>query len=382
VGGAGGAGGGFIDLSPPLGLPLDPNQGTPTNPPPPAGWVYYQIPGAICRDGSPTGIYARFTPSDKLMIYLEGGGACSSPGFCNFNPANIDQVIVGGETALGSLVAAGRQQPGTAGIFALTNTANPFKDWNMIYIPYCTGDVHFGTKTNVTVPGALLPPQQFVGYLNLKLFISRIVPTWPNATQVVLTGASAGGFASLLGYSVVQDTFKSTPVLILADSAPPFSDQFMTPCLQAGWRALFGFNDALPPDCPECFHADGGGLASGLADFLFVKHPNMRGALISSMQDEVIRLFFAAGLNNCANNDPVTLLLFGMYPAPQFEAGLMALRTQYAGKPIGSYYIGGTNIILHQHTWRDRFYTPAAGGVTIADWTASFINGTMSHVGP
>src|SRR5262249_29110227 len=179
AGGMGGAGG-FIDLSPPLGPPLDPNQGTPLNPPPPAGWVYYQIAGAVCRDGSPNGIYAHFTASDKLVIYLEGGGACSSPGFCNFNPANLNQIINGGETALGSMVVAGRQQPGTTGMFDLNNAANPFKDWNMIYIPYCTGDVHFGTKINVTVLGSLLPPQQFVGYLNLKLFISRIVPTFPN----------------------------------------------------------------------------------------------------------------------------------------------------------------------------------------------------------
>jgi hypothetical protein len=372
----------FIDLSPPLGQPLDPTQGTPIMPPPPAGWNWYPIAGTQCRDGSPNGIYGHFTSSDKLLIYLEGGGACSSPGFCNFNPGNLNQVIIGGETALGSMVAAGRQQPGTTGIFALSNAANPFKDWNMIYIPYCTGDVHFGTKTNVTVPGALLPPQQFVGHLNLKAFISRIVPTFPNVTQVVLSGASAGGFGSLLNYSMVQDTFKNIPVIILADSAPPFSDQYMTPCLQAGWRALFGFSDALPPDCTTCFQADGGGLGTGLSDFLFLKHPNMRGALISSMQDEVIRLFFAAGLNNCANNDPVTLLLFGMYPPLQFEQGLIALRTQYAGKPIGSYYIAGPNVILHQHIWRDRFYTPAAGGITIADWTAGFVSGTLSHVGP
>jgi hypothetical protein len=377
-----GSNGGFINLAPPLQEPLDPNQGTPVDPPPPPGWNWYQIDQTACRDGSPAGIYVHFAPSDKLVIYLEGGGACSSPGFCNFNPANVNQVISGGESALGSMVVAGRQQPATTGIFAMTNPANPFMGWNMVYIPYCTGDVHFGVKTNVTVPGSNLPPQQFIGHLNLRQFISHIAPTFPFVSQVVLTGASAGGFASLLNFSMIQDTFGTIPVIALADSSPPFSDEFMTPCLQMGWRNLFGYSEAIPPDCAECFQADGGGLAPGLASFLLKKHPTSRVGLISSMQDEVIRLFFAAGLNSCSNNDPVTLLVLGMYPGPQFEQGLMDVRARYLGAPIATYYLAGMNLTLHQHIWRDRFYTSAAGGITIADWTRDFIAGHLSHVGP
>ncbi|HEX4434206.1 MAG TPA: pectin acetylesterase-family hydrolase, partial [Acidimicrobiales bacterium] len=131
----------------------------------PAGWDFHQ--SGLCRDGSPAGFYAHFSTasSTKLWIYLEGGGACDSATFCTHNPANIAQVFSGGAASQGQTIGGslgfdgnGFQQPYVAsngyspGIFDFTNSANPFKDWNAVYVPYCTGDVHFGTVENVDIP--------------------------------------------------------------------------------------------------------------------------------------------------------------------------------------------------------------------------------------
>ena len=144
----------------------------------PQGWSYYAISGAMCRDGSPAGIYVHRGTANKLFIYLEGGGACSSPTFCSHNPAAVSQAFPGGaqtqgQTIGGSLgsvtggpyqapyvptAASGLTAAYSPGIFDFTNTANPVKDWSGVYVPYCTGDVHFGTADNVTIPGdGLLP---------------------------------------------------------------------------------------------------------------------------------------------------------------------------------------------------------------------------------
>jgi hypothetical protein len=40
---------------------------------------WYDIPGMICRDGSPTGIGYRVGNPKKLAIYINGGGACFNP---------------------------------------------------------------------------------------------------------------------------------------------------------------------------------------------------------------------------------------------------------------------------------------------------------------
>jgi hypothetical protein len=375
-----------------MGAPLD-GTGSP-GATAPSGWTWYEIEGAICRDGSPTGFYVRPGTADKLMVYLEGGGACSSPGFCSYNPANVNQVLSGdGETVAGSIggATAGRQQPGPDGVFNIGQAENPFKDWNQIYVPYCTGDVHFGTRTNVMLPG-VSSPQQFVGYTNMQKFIGRIVPTFPKVTRVVLTGASAGGFGALLNYSMVQDAFANALVTVVDDSGPSFPDnpRYMPTCLQKNWREIWGFSNSLPSDCTECKQADGGGLAE-YGKFLIRKHPHASIGVVSSMQDEVIRLFYSSGLGNCASfetADPTTITLGqldeGVYMVgADYTAGLTEIRTKYADSgAFATYYLGGANQTFHQHIWRSRFYSAASGGQSIAQWVTGLLEGKHEQVGP
>jgi hypothetical protein len=392
---------GFVDLSPPMGAPLD-GVGTTLNPPAPTGWTWYQIDGAVCRDGSPTGFFVHTGTTDKLVIYLEGGGACSGTQFCAFNPANANSILAGdGQTMFGSAAGAmpGRQQPGgysdpthTAppnGLFDFANAANPFKDWNQVYVPYCTGDVYFGTNANATA--GTLPPQKFVGYLNMQKFIGRIVPTFQGkVSRVILTGASAGGFGSALNFSMVSDAFGNTPVDVIDDSGPPFDDKFMFPCMQKYWRNLWGYDAAFPPDCTECRQADGAGMMH-LADFLMRKHPKARVALISSVQDEIIRLFYSMGLKDCSTittADPVAIFIGGMdpniyYPAQMYTDALNDLKNRYVSTGrFATYFIGGANQLNHQHIFRARFYETAAGNETIAQFVTKFLDGAVEQVGP
>ena len=84
--------------------------------------------------------------------------------------------------------------------------------------------MHFGTRTNATVPG-VAAPQQFVGYFNMQKFIGHLVPTFRDrVNRVILTGASAGSFGAALNFSMVQDAFGEVRVDALLDSGVPFSD--------------------------------------------------------------------------------------------------------------------------------------------------------------
>jgi hypothetical protein len=384
----------------------------------PAGWNFYGKDGAVCRDGSPAGFYVHFAnpSSSKLFIYLEGGGACDSATFCSHNPANIGTVFSGGADSQGQTIGgsltfvSGPQQPYvpiaaqgltaavSPGIFDFTQSANPFQTWNGVYIPYCTGDVHFGTADGVTIPGQDLLPaltnQHFVGHLNFEKFLARIVPTFPNLSQVVLTGASAGGFAAGLSYGLVQDSFgPNVPVSVIDDSGPPFSEQYLPACLQKEWRQLWGFDAALPSDCTECFQEDGSGLTN-IVYYWLHKYPQAKVAFVSTMQDEVIRLFFSQGDNSCASNDATSLdvgLAAGNdYTGAEYTSGLDDLVStfQCTGR-LATYFIGGQNPNYmhpthHQHIFRDEFYQAITndGGTTMAQWATDFVQGNLQILGP
>jgi hypothetical protein len=413
----------FVNLAAPLlsaltmteNDPIPSDGGGPTSPQTPAGWNYYNISGAMCRDGTPAGIFVHYGTANKLFIYLEGGGACSSATFCSHNPAEVDNAFSGGAQSQGQTIggslgnvagatmlpyvptaASGLTPAYSPGIFDFTNSANPVKDWSGVYVPYCTGDVHFGTNDNVTIPGdGVLPAlnnQHFVGYRNMQKFMGHLVPTFPNVTQVLLTGASAGGFGAGLNFGMVQDTFnsngKTIPVTVIDDSGPPFRTQFLPPCIQKTWRELWGFDAALPSDCKECFNSDGSGLTDVVL-YWHHKYKNARVGLISTMQDEVMRLFFASGDNMCASNN-ATALSLSPYPADQYTMGLNDLVTTYqCTGALATYYIGGMNSnfpnpTYHQHIFRSEFYTvdTNSGSVTMAQWMSNVLNGDLQIVGP
>ena len=352
----------YTSQAPPVGVAL---------PRAPAGaWRWVPVEGAVCRDGSPTGLFVKFSDASRnLMIYLEGGGACFNDVTCSFTPRNIKESVLG-ET-MGTVRALARPQiPGSDGIFDTTKAANPVREWNMVYVPYCTGDTHAGTRENVAIPG-LATPQQFVGYRNMTKFLSRIIPTFPGATEVLLTGASAGGVGAAANFNQAQDGFGRVPVVLLDDSGPVFGDAFEAPCLQRQLRELWGLDGALPPDCGACFQADGAGLDAAGA-FLRHKYPNAVAGVVSSLEDGVMRFFFGWGENGCH---------VAAYPRDKYARALVDLRDHHGFSPaqLGTFFFPGHR---HMHITRERFYTETVGGLTLARWTADLLEGKPHQVAP
>jgi hypothetical protein len=348
--------------------PPDPLGGAPVTATP-NQWTWVPVPGAKCRNGSATGFGVRINPnSNKLFIYLEGGGACFNAISCVGNPSSF------GSSNFSSWASGG----GTAGIFNTTNAANPVKDWNAVYIPYCTGDVHGGNLTGVNVPGNGPQNQAFVGYANVGLYMARIVPTFPNVTEVLLTGASAGGFGALYNYDRVAQDFCPTPVVLIDDSGPPMSDTYLAPCLQTRWRTIWGLNQTLPPDCPAAIGPNGGGIVNAVT-CLGTKYAKERLGLISSNQDGTIAQFYGFGQNNCANIDGFASAL----PGTTYAAGLNELRTVYMSQSPawGTYFIPSTT-----HTWipgNNSFFNTTVMSEPLPAWVGDMVNGgPIANIGP
>lgn len=320
-------------------------------------WMYVEIDGMFCRDGSPAGVGVRYAAnSDKLVIYMEGGGACFNALTCLVNPESV---------------GAGKFDPGPfSGIFDNENPDNPLMDYNFIYMPYCTGDVFYGSEPNGNVPGGP-QNQMFVGYDNTVTALDRIVDTFPDTTQVVTTGQSGGGFGAASTYDLVASYFPNNDVVLIDDSGPIFRDQYLAPCLQQTFRDVWGVDDSLPADCTACFGADGGGLWNYLT-FIHDKYPNAPKGLISSEADGTISTFFGYGQNDCN----------ALFPSfPNFDEALYDLRDNVlTGPEWGTYYKTGNS---HTYLADDgSFYGLEVSGTLLVDWVTDLINGDSYHVSP
>jgi hypothetical protein len=263
--GAGGAGG-----SMPAGDPIiAPNQ----------IWTWVDFPDAACANGIATGIGVNLSDaSDKALIYLQGGGACWDEATCHTMPisANIQSGVTESDfTAVqGNLVN---------GVFDRNDGANPFRDWSFIFVPYCTGDLHAGS--NIADYGGI--PTHHVGYENMGAYLQRLVATFPGASQIVLTGSSAGGYGAGFNYFRASQAFGAVRVDLVNDGGPFISEPVSNAALEATWRASWDLDAIMPSDCATCLTKFYGLELHGIEN-----NPNSRAALLSHTQDGVIGAYF------------------------------------------------------------------------------------------
>jgi cysteine-rich repeat protein len=322
--------------------------------PEPMTWRYFEIPGTKCIDGTPAGFSVNFNPSStKLVVYLEGGGACFNQ-FCE------------------SLFTRGANEPATGGIFDRGNPANPMRDWTWVYVPYCSGDVYAG-QAETMLAGKM---RSFAGYSNITAFLERLVPSF-DVDQVVLSGSSAGGFGAAVNYPQAQRAFGSVPVALIDDSGPPMSAEVFPPCLQSLWRTVWGLDKTIIKECgDDC--PSGDDFIADAFDHALREFPTMQGGVFSSTGDQTIRTFagygWSGGYNMCANvPSAVTSAIY--------TAGLTELRTRVMtdSPGLGTYFVGGSG---HTILRSGNFYTTKIGEATVAQWVTSAIAGTASHLGP
>lgn len=323
-------------------------------------WTWIPVDGARCRDGSSTGIGVRLQEgATGLLIYLEGGGACFNDLTCTTNPSFF------GEAEFMALANGN----GDDGIFSRTNPANPVGTWNAVYVPYCTGDVHAGDAPDTEVGS--FGPQQFVGHRNLERYADLLGPYFADQDQILLTGASAGGFGTLITYDLLAETFGATVgtdnITLLNDSGPVVrDDEVLTPSLQQAWVDLWNLDATLPSDFPAL--APSGDGLEAVYGYYADKYPGATFGLLSHEQDETIRFFYGFG-----NGVPPPI------DGAAFEDALYDLRASLPDA-WGTYYRSGS-----AHTFigvNQRFYTQTTDGTTVADWLSDLLAGTVADVAP
>lgn len=316
-------------------------------------WSYFEIPGAYCRDGSKAGFSVNLnSASKKLMIYLQWGGACLDAASCADNRARIEEKSI------------------STGIFTRSNAANPVAEWNHVFVPYCTGDVHSGSEPDANVPG--VGPQKFVGYDNMDIFLRRLRATFPDVQRILLAGSSAGGYGAVVNYGHTMRVFPDVPVNLIDDAAPFFSTNHMPACAQNRFATTFGWSDTVLHDCgTDC--ANQRDIFTAITKHWARTVEDRAQGLVTSLGDSLIRQ--SLGINaTCTSQQEVS--------ASQFAAAIEDIAVQHAAYDnFGVYgYSGAGHMIFEKSTY---FSATGAGGKTVASWVAGIVNDdVVANVGP
>lgn len=248
-------------------------------------WTWVDVPGSKCGNGSQTGFAINPNPgATRLYIYFQGGGACWDQLSCNsLAPTAFNITGFDGNTFKRDLVT---QQNIRSFFFRRDTAANVFSKDHYVFIPYCSGDVFSGDSKVTFNNGKTM---YFQGHRNVKLFLSKIIPTFPKVKHVVIAGSSAGGFGAALNWWLVQQRFgNGVRVDLIDDSGPPIQPP------ESRWKPWVNtWKMNFPPSCPDC---------SKGVDKLLTHYKNTlikqgrKMAFLTYDRDSIIRTFF--DLNN------------------------------------------------------------------------------------
>ncbi|MDE0882254.1 MAG: pectin acetylesterase-family hydrolase [Myxococcota bacterium] len=189
-----------------------------------------------CSRGQDWGFFFRPGTIDKLVIEFQGGGACWNYATCSIADAifkdNIEDVR--------DAVSQGLRR----GIYDHTNPDNPFAGWHHLFIPYCTGDIHWGRATveytgeNGAAPFIL----EHKGAVNSEVALRWVGENLPSPETIFVGGCSAGAYGSIGWAPYIMRDFPNSKVVQMGDcGAGIITDRFLQDSFP-GWHAL----DTLP----------------------------------------------------------------------------------------------------------------------------------------
>jgi hypothetical protein len=202
------------------------------------GWnVVYPGGKTICSRGDKYMFAVHPGKLNKLVVDFEGGGACWTTASCGFATALFK------ERAEDSLKYI--QQGYSEGIYDRKNAKNPFKDWYHVFVPYCTGDIHWGDSVKTYGSGANAFTINHKGAVNVRAVLKWIADNFGAPEQIFVTGCSAGSYGSLLWAHHLIKQYPQSKVYQFGDSgAGIVTNNFLKDSFP-NWNAL----QATPNRC-------------------------------------------------------------------------------------------------------------------------------------
>ena len=149
-------------------------------------WTWVPVEGSRCGLSSEaTGLAVNRVAGhpEGLLIFLNGGGACWNQVTCESDTLAGYLDGFGPEEWAG--IEAAAAEAGNFGYFDRDIAVSPFRNYDMIFVPYCTGDMHVGSAVVHYDDGAEM---HHIGYKNYGLFLEALKRAFSDASRVLLSG--------------------------------------------------------------------------------------------------------------------------------------------------------------------------------------------------
>jgi hypothetical protein len=202
------------------------------------GWTRIEPGGdTICARGTPYAFWVRKGTVNKLVLYFMGGGACWNASTCALAGGVFFDTV------------SPEPEPGfISGIFELDNPENPFKDWYIVFMPYCTGDIHWGDNV-VTYPATEGTEEVTIhhkGRVNATAAGDWVNENFNGPDFIFVSGCSAGSYGSALAAALARENYPAAQMAQLGDSgAGVVSDEFLNESFPM-WKAYDNRPDWIP----------------------------------------------------------------------------------------------------------------------------------------
>jgi hypothetical protein len=236
-------------------------------PPPPAydEWIKIELPDTYCSNGSQYKFFVNWHEgADDLVVIFEPGGACWDYESCS--------------GALGILGAANPNGiPDThmetwaihSPLVRRDSAQNPMRDWNLVFVPYCTGDVHTGSRTTSyeSPDGTEQLTYRHVGHDNMLLVSEWLGWQFQDTDKMYAGGCSAGGVGSSVNYYFLREAIEPNSGYLVNDSGPLFPNSVNSAPLHAAIKESWGL-EAVIEDTPVALalEDDFGSINAEIAD--------------------------------------------------------------------------------------------------------------------
>ena len=306
--------------------------------------------GPVCVAGTPFTTFTKPGDPNKVLVFLQGGGACWQDFyFCS--------------------ILADTNPPPLAGPVSgiwIDTVDNPFAGWSVVYVSYCDGSVFTGDNDVVDANFPFGPVRFHRGVRNLTAALDLADATFPGATEVVIAGSAAGGtgastFAPLLArfvfgnavdLSVFGDASKLTPINLGELGAI------------ASRAADWDFGKFFPASCAGCSDT---GQTTAILDWRLSKDLTVRDAYYVTDGDATNRFFLNVPTQAAYRTLVLTEhgLLNAAYPT-RYKRLVRSGDDEHTVLQLSTFYTGdGDGVPIHQ--WTADFVTDAPGWVDIVE---------------